>query len=327
MVTSTLLFPRSSEAKAAAFMAFLAVDLGGSHISYGVVEDGALIECEDFYVDDSQRFAAILPRLTASLAKLANTCGKPIEGIGLGFCGIVDEAENRVASTNGKYVDAPDLDLSGWAGASLGLPLRLANDARLALRGEMESGAARGERNAVMITLGTGIGGVAAIDGKLPLGAHGFAAGLGGHTPVTLRGRRCTCGGLGCAESEASGWVLPILCQEQPDFATSALARTELNFRNLFQLAEDGDTVALRVRDHCLHVWGVTTVAAVHSFDPSVVVFGGGIMKSEVIILSSVRSYVENNAWLPRGAPRVVPAQLGNKAALFGVERLFHETR
>lgn len=308
-------------------MAFLAVELGGSHITYAVVEDGVLIGCEDLRIDNAERFAPVLPRLTALLTELANSCGRPIEGLGLGFCGIVDEEKNRVASTNGKYVDAPDLDLSYWACEALALPLRLANDARLALRGEMQSGSARGEQNVVMITLGTGIGGVAAIDGKLPLGAHGFAAAIGGHTPVTLNGRRCTCGGLGCAESEASGWVLPTLCREQPDFATSALASAELNFRNLFQLAEEGDRVALRVRDHCLHVWGVTTVAAVHSFDPSVVVFGGGVMKSEAIITSSVRSYVEKNAWLPGGVPRIVPAQLGNRAALFGVERLFHESR
>lgn len=308
-------------------MAFLAVDIGGSHIGYGIVDDGVIIGCEDFRVDDAERLAPVLPRLTALLSELANTCGKPVDGLGLGFCGVVDETANLVASTNGKYVDAPDLDLTGWALDSFGLPFRLANDARLALRGEMQSGAARGEQNVVMITLGTGIGAVAAIDGKLPSGAHGFAAALGGHVPVTLQGRRCTCGGLGCAESEASGWVLPILCREQPDFATSALASTDLNFRNLFELAEAGDTVALRVRDHCLQVWGVTTVAAVHSFDPSVVVYGGGIMKSEAIIISSVRSYVEKFAWLPRGAPRIVPAQLGNRAALFGVERLFQESR
>jgi glucokinase len=308
-------------------VAFLAVDLGGSHISCAVVENGALAACEEFCVDDSTRLTPALPLLEIHLRELTKSCNEPIDGIGVGFCGMVDEAANRVASTNGKYVDAPDLDLVAWASASLGLPLRLANDARLALRGEMHAGAARGERNVVMLTLGTGIGGVAAVDGKLPLGAHGFAAGLGGHTPVNLNGRRCTCGGLGCAESEASGWALPILCREQPDFSTSALSRMEVNFRNLFHLAESGDIVALRLRDHCLHVWAVTTVAAVHSFDPSVVVFGGGVMRSEATILPVIREYVKHNAWIPNGPPRIVPAALGNQAALIGVEALFNNDR
>lgn len=270
--------------------------------------------------------APVLPQLKTRLEAMIADWGKPLDGIGLGFCGIVDEKANRVASTNGKYVDAPQIDLSAWARISFGLPMLLANDARLALRGEILAGAARGEQNVVMITLGTGIGGVAAIDGRLPDGAHGFAAGLGGHMPVTLKGRRCTCGGLGCAESEASGWALPLVCREQPDFADSALAPLELNFRNLFACAAKGDVVALRVRDHCLHVWSVATVTAVLSFDPAVVVFGGGVMQAADIVLPAIRTYVEQNAWTPQGPPRLTTAQLGNHAALLGVERLFMET-
>ena len=94
----------------------------------------------------------------------------------------------------------------------------------------MSAGAGRGNRDLVMFTLGTGIGGVVALDGNLPSGTHGLAASLGGHIPVTLRGRRCTCGGLGCAESEASGWVLPTICREQPDFASSRLAEVGVEF-------------------------------------------------------------------------------------------------
>jgi glucokinase len=306
-------------------MAFLAMDLGGSHASYGIVENNALLSYGELSLPGVERLEPVLPELASRLTELRRTSGARIEGIGLGFCGLVDERRNCVASANGKYVDAPRLDLGRWARTALDLPLRLANDARLALRGEMAAGAARGERNVVMITLGTGIGGVAAVDGKLPLGAHGFAAGLGGHVPVRLNGRRCTCGGLGCAESEASGWVLPTLCREQPDFASSALSAVELNFRNLFELAEKGDPVASRVRDHCLHVWAVTTVAAVVSFDPAVVVFGGGIMRAGSIILPSIRDYVARNAWTPNGSPRIVAAELGNKAALFGVQALFAE--
>lgn len=306
-------------------MGYLAIDLGGSHISYGITENGVLAEHASYAVKDSTLLNPELPRLKAELEKMLTAWGKPLDGIGLGFCGIVDEKANRVASTNGKYVDAPRMDLPEWARTSFDLPMLLANDARLALRGEMLAGAARGEQNVVMITLGTGIGGVAAVDGRLPDGAHGFAAALGGHMPVTLKGRRCTCGGLGCAESEASGWVLPILCREQPDFYESRLSGADLNFRNLFAFAEDGDAVALRIRDHCLHVWALATVSAVLSYDPSVVVFGGGVMQAADIVLPSIRKYVEANAWTPQGAPRLALAELGNQAALLGVERLFNE--
>jgi glucokinase len=308
-------------------MAYLTVDLGGSHVSCGVVAGGVLLAYETLPLADSLRLAPVLPALSATLLRLRDTTSCDIGGIGLGFCGLVHESEKRVVSTNGKFVDAPDLDLNDWAIKIFQAPFRIANDARLALRGEMAAGAGRGESNVVMFTLGTGIGGVIAVDGRLPSGAHGLAACLGGHVPVTLRGRRCTCGGQGCAESEASGWVLPTLCREQPDFAESRLSGIELNFLNLFALAEDGDAVAVRVRDHCLYVWGTMTVAAVLAYDPAVVIFGGGVMKAANVILPAVREHVRHNTWAPLSEPRIVAAALGNHAALYGVESLFQETR
>jgi glucokinase len=308
-------------------MAYLAVDLGGSHVTCGVVADGVLVALDELSLPDSRSLTNVLPALSAALLRLRETTGCAIDGIGLGFCGLVHEGKSRIVSTNGKFVDAPDLDLSDWAKRTLRAPLRIANDARLALRGEMSAGAGRGALDVVMFTLGTGIGGVVALNGELPSGAHGLAGCLGGHVPVTLRGRRCTCGGHGCAESEASGWALPLLCREQPDFASSRLSGAEMNFLNLFALAEEGDVVAVRVRDHCLRVWGMMTVAGVVAYDPAVVIFGGGVMKAAAVILPSVRAYVRENIWAPLSEPRIVAAELGNHAALYGVESLFKETR
>ena len=308
-------------------MAYLVVDLGGSHGTCGVLAEGELLAYDNVPIPDSLNLAPVLPALSSTLLRLRETTGQPIDGVGLGFCGLVHERENRVLSTNGKFVDAPGLDLNDWAMKTFGAPIRIANDARLALRGEMSAGAGRGERDLVMFTLGTGIGGVVALDGQLPSGTHGLAACLGGHVPVTLQGRRCTCGGQGCAESEASGWALPALCREQPDFGASRLSGVELNFRNLFALAADDDAVAIRVRDHCLRVWGTMTVAAVLAYDPAVVIFGGGVMNAADVILPSVTEYVRHNTWAPLREPRIVAAALGNHAALYGVEQLFQETR
>lgn len=308
-------------------MAYLAIDLGGSHVMCGLVSEGSLSATETLSVPDCNQLAPLLPTLANTLGKLRDTAGKTISGVGLGFCGLVDERNNRIVSTNKKFVDAPELDLNDWAERTLNLPLRVCNDARLALRGEMSAGAGQGHRDVVMFTLGTGIGGVVALDGRFPSGAHGLAACLTGHLPVTLAGRRCTCGGHGCAESEASGWALPILCREHPDFLKSRLAETDLNFLNLFTLAEKGDVVAASIRDHCLKVWGVVTAAAVTAYDPALVIFGGGVMKAGDVILPYVREYVRNNVWSPLSEPQIVAAKLGNQAALYGVEPLFQETR
>jgi glucokinase len=301
----------------------LAVDLGGRHAACALVEDQTILAHDEVSFADGLALRQILPKLEAVLKRL-NADGAA-EGIGFGFCGLVDARNTRVSSTNGKFVDAVNADLEGWSRECFGLPLRLENDARLALLGECAAGAAQGETDVVMFTLGTGISGVVMMDGKPLQGKHGQAGVLCGHVPVKVNGRRCTCGAIGCAESEASGWALPLICAEWPGFATSALAQCEINFENLFAGAAAGDLVAQRILHHCLEVWGATAIAAVHAFDPDVLLYGGGVMKSAGVVLPFIQNYIDKYAWTPWGKPRVRAAQLGNDAALLGVVPLFQQ--
>jgi glucokinase len=282
-----------------------------------------LIAKEVVTFPDGLKLEPILPALEAALQRLQRM--DTVEGIGFGFCGLVDVPNARVSSTNGKFVDAVDVDLCAWSRSRFGLPLRLENDARLALLGECAAGAAQGETDVVMFTLGTGIGGVAMMNGKPLQGRHGQAGLLGGHVPVRANGRRCTCGALGCAESEASGWSLPLVCAEWPGFQQSALRGREVNFENLFACATADDAVAEQVRQHCLTVWGMAAVSAIHAFDPDVLIYGGGVMKSGDVILPFIQNYVNQYAWTPWGKVQVRAAQLGNDAALLGVIPLFHQ--
>jgi glucokinase len=304
-------------------MRLLAVDLGGSHAECALVEDRIILARMRVAIQDGASLESILPEIESALRRLL--AQGSAEGIGFGFCGLVDAPNTRVSSTNGKFVDAVDVDLSAWAQGSLRLPLRLENDARLALLGECSAGAAQGETDAVLFTLGTGIGGVAMMNGRPLQGKHGQAGVLGGHVPVKINGRRCTCGGLGCAESEASGWALPLVCAEWPGFNTSMLANDEINFENLFACAAAGDSVAIEIQRHCLDVWAAAAVAAIHAFDPDVLLYGGGVMKSADVVIPSIQQYVNRYAWTPWGKVRVRAAQLGNDAALLGVVPLFQQ--
>jgi glucokinase len=301
----------------------LAVDLGGGHATCALVDGAQLMAKEEVTFADGLKLEPILPLLAAALERLLERGSA--EGVGLGFCGLVDAPNTRVSSTNGKFVDAVDVDLGAWSRGRLGLPLRLENDARLALLGECAAGAAQGETDVVMFTLGTGIGGVAMMGGHPLQGKHGQAGVLGGHVPVRMNGRRCTCGALGCAESEASGWSLPLVCAEWPGYAESMLHRREINFENLFACAAEGDAVAKQVLQHCLAVWGAAAVAAIHAFDPDVLIYGGGVMRSGDVILPFIQNYVNQYAWTPWGKVQVRAAQLGNDAALLGVARLFQQ--
>ncbi len=308
-------------------MAFLAVDLGGSHAACALLEEGKVSASQELALAHGQPFDRMLASLSVALKTCAQSARSPLAGLGVGFCGLVDARTNRVASTNGKYDDALGFDFEAWSQREFDLPIRLENDARLALRGEMAAGVARDSQDVVMFTLGTGIGGVAAMNGNPLIGAHGQAGVLAGHIPVRPNGRLCTCGAHGCAESEASGWALPAICLQWPDFEGSTLSGGDLSFRSLFAAAGDGDVVAIQIRDHCLEIWGMMTVAAVHSFDPELVIFGGGVMGSAAQILPSLRQYVDDNAWTPWGKVRLQAASLGNDAALLGVPSLFRKER
>jgi glucokinase len=196
----------------------------------------------------------------------------------------------------------------------------------MALLGECYGGAARGFADVVMMTLGTGIGGVAMVEGRLLRGKHSQAGCLGGHIPVLFTGRQCSCGALGCAEAEASGWSLPSVVREWPGIEKSGLSKhPRVGFKELFEEAAAGDGVAIAVRNRCLNVWAADAVGLVHAYDPEIVVVGGGVMESADVILPYVESYVHKHAWTPWGKVQVRAAELGNNAALLGAIPLLSE--
>jgi glucokinase len=303
-------------------MKCFSIDLGGSHATCGLVEDDRILASETLDVENAGSLAMILPRLAESIKRLGG--GKfpqagEVSAVAVGMPGIVDFFRGTTLGTNGKYVDAGEVDLQAWSRETFGLPLYLENDARMALLGEAYAGAGRGFEDIVMLTLGTGIGGVAMIEGKLLRGKHSQAGCIGGHLPVKLNGRLCTCGAVGCAEAEASGWALPLLVKQWPGIEESPLNQCEnIGFRDLFWQAAGGDRVAIEIRDHCLRVWATVTVGLVHAYDPEIVIFGGGVMKSADAILPYIRTHVQKYAWTPWGKVEVRAAELGDNAALLG---------
>jgi glucokinase len=307
----------------------LAVDIGGTHANCGLVENRSILEHESIDVAHATNILAVLSRVAESFRKLIkrqSLSRDDFQGIAVGFPGLVDSRIGRVVSTNKKYDDAPGVDFCAWGREALGLALRIENDARMALLGESYAGAARGFGDVIMMTLGTGIGGVAMIEGKLLRGKHAQAGCLGGHFPVLFNGRQCTCGGIGCAEAEASGWSLPGIIKDFPGVSESTLSKhSHVGFKQLFEQASNGDKIALAIRDRCLHIWAADAVALVHAYDPEVIVIGGGVMESANIIIPYVEAHVHKYAWTPWGKVQVRPAELANNAALVGAIPLLSE--
>lgn len=310
-------------------MKVLAIDLGGTHATCGLLEDRAILGHKTIDTDAAENLRAVLPRSAGAFRELLAARSlkfSDFAGVAVGFAGLVDSRIGRVVGTNEKYVDAPQVDLSAWSRDSFGLPLRVENDARIALLGEVYAGAARGFADVVMMTIGTGIGGAAMIEGKLLRGKHAQAGCLGGHLPVLFNGRACTCGAIGCAEAEAAGWSLPLIVKDWPGASASALSKyAKVGFKQLFEEAARGDSVALAIRERCLHVWAADALALVHAYDPELIVIGGGVMESASAIVPYIESYVQRYAWTPWGKVRVRAAELGNNAALLGAIPLLSE--
>jgi glucokinase len=299
-------------------MKVLAVDVGGSHVSCGAVEGQTLLDVVHIETDSRLNLSNLLPVLADELEGLAARHGN-VQGIGFGFCGLVDTSSGRIVSTNRKYSDATSVDLVGWAWERLGMPLVLENDSRMALLGEWHSGAARGSDDVAMITLGTGIGTAVIMDGNLLRGKHSQAGCLGGHFTVAIGGRECSCGAQGCFEAEASTYALPAVCKDWPGFGKSSLAaETKIDFETLFRHAHESDSVALAIRQRCVQTWAACALSLVHAYDPELFVIGGGVMRSSFPVLDRIKEHVDSRAWTPWGNVQFRKAELGAEAAILG---------
>jgi len=284
-------------------MKTIALDLGGTGLKLSLIDNENII-AETILPSYSDN--GLLPRLksvekaVALMLEDTKTIVNELSGVGVSIPGIVDNKRMRVLSINEKFNDVIDFDFNIWSQSVWGIPTYVENDARAALIGEWQYGAGQDCDNLVLVTLGTGIGGAAMIEGKLLHGKHFQAGCLGGHFTINMQGDKCTCGNVGCVESEASTWKLPELFKSHLNYQNSKAANTELlDFETLFTLAGQGDETAIDIMNHCLNAWSAGIVTMIHAYDPEKVIIGGGVMKSENIILPYIRKKVAQHAWTP----------------------------
>ncbi len=301
------------------------LDLGGTVIKSGLIHDGLIVRELNRPAQSKQGLQASLKTIEGLVHNLmahAAQSNGTVRGLGIAIPGIVDTTAMRVISTNQKYDDACAFDFVTWAQSTFHLPIVLENDARTALIGEWQFGAGQGVDDLAMMTLGTGIGTAALIEGQLLHGKHFQAGCLGGHFSIRPNGRQCTCGNRGCLEAEASSWQLSNLILQDPDYGQSSLADHDPDFKWLFACAEAGDELAIRLKEHCLTCWATGVVNLIHAYDPERVILGGGVMKSAAAILPFIQAQVEALAWTPSAPVSVVAARIPDRSALLGAYHL-----
>jgi glucokinase len=310
-------------------MPVVAMDLGGTRIKFGVIDEGKLVSTASIVVPSSEHFAAVLPDIERQIDTMLQEGGyDSLQGVGMAFPTIVDSDNMRLLYKYVKYNDANDLDLKGWARSRWNAPLAMENDARAALVGEWQYGAGQGADNLVMITIGTGVGSAAMMNGRLIKGTNYLAGNIGGHQIIRFDGVRCNCGNTGCLESEASSWALPDILKNHPGYAGTAFesGNEQPDFEAVFRLAASGDPFALSVRNRCMDVWFNGILNLIFAFDPEKVIIGGGVMHSAEVILPYIQHKIDHASWLPDHPARMVAARQPDWAGVLGAGYLASKT-
>jgi glucokinase len=278
----------------------IGIDMGGTNTVFGIVDnDGHVLSKGSIKTGTHVDINLYIDELYTELSKLIDTVGKEnIKGIGVG-------APNGNYYT-GDILYAPNLP---WKGEihfaqlmtdKFGIPTALTNDANAAAVGEMTYGAARGMRDFIMITLGTGVGSGIVINGKVVYGHDGFAGELGHVIAVREGGRTCGCGRKGCLEAYASATGVARSAQEIMTKTTkpSLLHNTPLDkitSKDVFDAAMSGDEVAKEIFNYTGKILGECFADFVTFSAPEAIILFGGLSKAGDLILNPIVEHMEKN--------------------------------
>lgn len=306
---------------------YLGIDLGGTNIKSGVVDDsGRVLSSVSRPTDVDEGPEAGIDHLAEAgqnALKEAGLAWDAIAGVGLGSPGTMDlEA--------GLLLEPPNL--RGWENLPirdllsrrLGKKVIFQNDGNAAAYGEYWIGAGQGVRSLVMFTLGTGIGGGIVIDGEILEGRHSHGAEYG-HIIVEMDGGRvCSCGQKGHLEAYASATAMVKRAHEAlaSDATASALreaAPNDLDSRLIAQSAAAGDAMAVHLMNETARYLAVGAVSMMHTIDPDLVLFGGGMTNAGDPLLEEIRRNIRRLAFpIPAARTRIEFARLGGEAGFVG---------
>jgi glucokinase len=306
----------------------IGVDMGGSKLLVGAVDRELSVHHRTQRSLQGLDQPALIDLAVQAVQEAADQTEGEIAGVGFGIPCLIDQRTGRARMA----VNLPlaEIQFADVLGERLGLPTHVDNDANVTALAEHLAGAAAGCSQAVVLTIGTGIGGGLILDGRLYRGADGFGAELG-HTVIDADGPPCqgNCPNRGCVEAMASGTALARearrAAEEQP---ASALGRAlaegyELEGPLVTELAHDGDAAAIGVLALIGTRLGVAISSFVNIFNPEVVVIGGGVMAAGDLLLDPARAVVAERALgPPKEEVRIVPAAFGVEAGMVGAAAL-----
>lgn len=308
----------------------LAIDLGGTQIRAALIDrEGTLLRRCAMPTPARQGAEAVVAAIAAAARQVtAQTGGADILGVGLSSPGPID-AERGVALAVPTIAGFTEFPLREAVEAALQRDVFLENDGIAAAVGEWKSGAGQGLRSMVYVTVSTGIGGGAIVDGR-PLRGHKGLAGHMGHLCIDHGGLRCACGNTGCWEAYAAG----------PAFAARARSRARLardsslypladalDAAKVFACAAQGDALAISLVDEEARLLGVGITTLLHLFSPERVVIGGGLSNAFEQLQPGIKAHVQAHAMAGFREAAIVKAGLGGNSGLVGAAEIVFAAR
>src|SRR4051812_15753664 len=298
------------------------VDLGGTKLLTGVVDGEARIHHRTRRVAQGLDQPALLATAEAAVREALEASREEVSAVGLGIPALIDPQRGVVSFCN--HLPLEGLAFADVMSERLGLPCFADNDANVALLAEHRLGAAAGARNALMLTLGTGIGGGLMLAGELYRGSRGAGAELG-HVVVDLDGPPCPgkCPNRGCLEALASGTALG---REGARLGVAARDGEEVTGERVTELAHAGDPGARAAVDTIARALGAGISGLVNAFDPEVVVVGGGVIALGELLLAPARAEAAARLGPPVHGTPIVAARFGDEAGMIGAAVLARES-
>lgn len=305
----------------------IGVDLGGTKLLAGAVDADLDVHHRAYRLAPARDLPAVLDAVV-SIVEEAREAVDDVRAVGFGIPSLFDH-ERGIAVTT-VHLPIHDVAFRDIMAERLGLPVFVDNDANAAMLAEHRFGAARGARHALLLTLGTGIGGAIVVDDRLVRGALGSAGELG-HMVIDLDGPRCqgNCPSRGCLEAFASGTALgrdALAAAHAHPASALGVALGEgraITGALVTELAHDGDPTAVAVVRRVGEYLGVGIASLVNVFNPSVVVVGGGVIAAGELLLEPAREVLIRRALSPsKETARVVPARFGAESGMLGAATL-----
>lgn len=304
------------------------VDIGGTTVKMGLLEEeGKIVDKWEITTDTSEEGKAILPNVAVSIENKMKEHGltkEDIIGVGAGVPapvtaeGIVNGSANL--GWNYKEVKKELEELTGMKAC-------IGNDANVAALGEMWKGGGVGEKNVIMVTLGTGVGGGVIINGKVLVGANG-AGGEIGHLCVNYEEKdKCGCGNCGCLEQYASATGIVRLAKKKlgQELRPTILTKEDVTAKDVFDAVKAGDETAKEIAVEFGRYLGYALANLAAVLDPAVIVIGGGVSKAGEVLIPYIREPFMERAFFANRNVKFALATLGNDAGICGAAKLVLE--